>query len=196
MALPSIQSVPQGAPSAIIGFLQQVRERLLAMVPQFTDAQATALLALLNTKPATPNAPAAPAASVVPTFLKAPVNFFSGTGGDAWASYDATKAGVPKGSTAIIIFAKWGLHGKTGVVARYAFLRIDPTKGNSDPTTDTFILAHGVGANDNNSDYASGSQQGIYPLRPDATFDYRPQVAGQGWSFLDLSVVGYFTGSA
>jgi hypothetical protein len=125
------------------------------------------------------------------TFLTAPFRFYAGTGNGAWVTYSAVDAGVPAGSTAIVIQAQWWILGRSQVIRRSAHLRIDSSKGNGDPDTDTFLLCAGFGMNDNNSDIGSGSQQGTYPLRADGSFDYLSAISPYGWTQIVLDVVGY-----
>jgi hypothetical protein len=189
MAEPTgIPSTPAGAPKEIVGWMGAVRSRLLALTSSpFTDSEVTRLRALLRTGTTTTTSTTV---SGGPVFL-APYQFYSGSA-VAWTSKSAVDAGVPAGASAVIIDGYWGWAGKHDAHS-FALIRSDTTKGNTgNPESETYVALHGFLGRDSNVDGSGGSQQGVFPLREDGTFDFAVVETMSVW----LRIVGYYPGSS
>lgn len=190
--LPGIPTVPSGSPKEIVGWMTAVRNRLLKLTGnQFTDAQATALKALLGNKSTSTVTVTNTVAGMI--FLTTPYQFYSG-GDKIWTSLSVKDAGVPIDAAAVgIECSVTSLHGASGPIAR-ALARIDSTKGiGSSPEADTFYLGRNyIGIAFGTTIHNEVLCQSWVPIRSDGTFDFT--VIGCANSL--LRIVGYIPGAS
>ena len=181
-ALPGIESVPAKSPPEIRNFLSQVRRRLLAIGNQFTDAQVAALLALIGAERTVTNVTNTTVTGSAPVFLASQAPFFNGNSQGSWLAVDAKAFGVPAGASAIMLMGEYS-NFSGGDAEVSVDISIDPLAGN------IFRLLKGFRSQ---SEPTIGGQAGMFPLRPDATFDFRMTGSFTGGAGCQLYVIGYF----